>query len=124
MRVLVVDDTLSARLFIVSLLHKLGISDVVQAENGSQALTILRGDKKFDVIFMDWKMPVMTGPEAISVLRYQGNRIPIVMTTSRNSTVDVEKVFKLGVAEYLLKPFDIHFLINKIHRVTGKELTY
>jgi DNA-binding response OmpR family regulator len=66
----------------------------------------------------------MTGPEAISVLRYQGNRIPIVMTTSRSNTVDVEKVFKLGVAEYLLKPFDIHFLINKIHRVTGKELTY
>lgn len=124
MRVLVVDDIMSARLFIVSLLSKLGINEVVQAENGSQALTILRSDKKFDVIFMDWKMPVMTGPEAISVLRYQGNRIPIVMITSHRSGEEVGQVLKLGVSEYLLKPFDIHFLIHKIHRVTGKEFRY
>lgn len=124
MRVLIVDDTLSARVFMVSLLGRLGVHDVVQAENGSQALSILRYDKNFDMIFMDWKMPVMTGPEAISVLKYQGNRIPIVMTTSKSSSSDVEKVIRLGVSDYLLKPFSIQFLIDKIHRATGQELEY
>lgn len=123
MRVLIVDDTTSARILMMSMFQRLGI-DVVQAENGSQALSILRADKQFDIIFMDWKMPVMTGPEAISVLRYQGNQIPIVMTTSKSMPSDVDRVLKLGASDYLLKPVDIHFLIDKIHRVTGKELTY
>lgn len=124
MRVLIVDDTLSARLFMISLLHRLGVDDVVQAENGSQALTILREDQNFDMIFMDWKMPVMTGPEAISVLKYKGNRIPIILTTAKNSTEDVEKVLKLGISDYLLKPFNINFLADTIYHATGKEVSY
>lgn len=124
MRILVVDDVLSARLYTVSLLQKLGISEIVQAENGSQALTYLRSDNLFDVILMDWKMPVMTGPEAISVLNHQGSRIPIVLMTALNRPDDVEKILKLGIQDYLLKPFTIQFLMNQIQRVTGKELNY
>lgn len=124
MRVLIVDDTASARIFMISLLKRLGVDDIVQAENGSQALTILREDKKFDMIFMDWKMPVMTGPEAISVLKYKGNRIPIILTTAKNSTEDVDQVLKLGISDYLLKPFNINFLADKIYHATGKEVTY
>jgi two-component system chemotaxis response regulator CheY len=121
-RILVVDDNLAARTFVVSLLQRLGINHVVQVENGSQAVTRIRSDKNFDMIFMDWKMPVMSGPETISVLKFQGVQIPIVMMTAKSTTDDVQRMIKLGIKDYMVKPFNIEVLATKIKTATGRDI--
>jgi CheY-like chemotaxis protein len=117
MRVLIVDDAASERVYLIAMLKRLGIDKIVQVENGSKALTLLKKDKDFDMILIDWNMPVMTGTEAISVLNFQGNKIPIVMMSGRDRPEDIERVLQMGAHAYLMKPFTIDHLAEKINLV-------
>ena len=121
MRILVVDDNASERLYLIAMLKRLGIEEIVQVENGSKALTLLKKDKDFDMIMIDWNMPVMSGTETISVLSYQGNKVPIVMMSGRDRPQDVERALKMGVNAYLTKPFTIDHLAEKINFIANER---
>lgn len=122
MRVLVVDDASSARAYVVSMLKRLGIDQIVQVEDGSKALTLLKKDKNFNMIIMDWHMPVMDGLEATAVLKHQGNTIPILMMSGKDRPEDIERVLQMGVSAYLTKPFTLDHLADKINFVIEEAI--
>lgn len=74
------------------------------AENGQIALQRLR-EKKYDVVFMDFMMPIMDGLEATSVLRKEGFTMPVVAMTANATEEDRRTAMTAGLNDYISKPF-------------------
>ena len=77
-RILVVDDYEMIRKIHVINLKKLGIKDIHVAVNGQEAVEAVER-KIFDLILMDWYMPIMTGIEALKVIRKRNIQTPILL---------------------------------------------
>lgn len=120
-QILVVDDQRSVRKYIVSLLQE-AEAEVMEAENGREALAILEEKGPIDLILSDVDMPVMDGLTLCETLK--GNdrfkAIPVVMVSSFDSERDVERGFQAGAYSYIskaevqakLKPV-VHGLLHK-----------
>ena len=122
MRILVVDDTRTVHTFVRSITkgQSYEFEDVF---NGAEALEFLKQDCKFDAIFLDWEMPVMAGPETLKELSQIYPQIPVIMMTTRNAFEDIAKMLELGAKEYMMKPFTIDILQEKLESVVGAEVT-
>ena len=123
-KILMVDDTKSVHAFVKSLLSKSPEIEVTSVYNGKEAVDLLATRPKFDLILLDWEMPVMTGPEAFANFKKMQIVIPTVMVTTKNSAEDISKMLEMGVSEYLMKPFTIDILFEKIEFVTGRSFSY
>ncbi len=105
-RVLVVDDSISVRKSLQTLLEAKNLK-VYTAKDGLEALSILE-DKNLDILITDLEMPVMHGYELISRLRkdVRFKDLPIIVLTSRGTKKHQEKAINLGADGFLVKPFD------------------
>jgi DNA-binding response OmpR family regulator len=110
--ILVVEDHKTLRLMIVKGLKKEGF-EVVEAENGKQALEILEKMEP-ELIISDVRMPEMDGFEFISRLREKNRIIPFIFLTVLDDIDDYKKGYKLGADSYITKPFEMKELIEKI----------
>ncbi len=123
-RILIIDDSRSIHAFVTSCLEGNGFV-LEHAMNGVEGLAVLneslQGANRFDLVFLDWEMPMMTGPELLAELKPGPNTPPVVMLTTRNSSTDIEKALQLGAAEYLMKPFTADVLLGKIADVIGSR---
>lgn len=117
MRVLIVDDTKSIHTFVKLLLQGRPDVTAVSVYNGAEALCALEDSDKFDLILLDWEMPVLNGPETLRRLSLMENRVPIVMMTTKNDPEDIALAISLGAQEYLMKPFTQDILLEKISAV-------
>lgn len=101
--VLVVDDDVLMREFVVETLTRAGIQ-VVQASNGAQARKLME-EREFDMAFVDIKMPVLNG---IELLRWKQNAkiaTLTVMVTAFGTVEQAVEAMKLGAIDFLMKPF-------------------
>ncbi|NKQ40019.1 MAG: response regulator [Sulfurovum sp.] len=104
--VLIVDDDFINRKLISTLLKKHTdiVGSMVEAENGSEALSILREDKNINMILLDIMMPILDGKEFLKIFRADeaNNSIPVIVL----STDDTQRtaVFNHGADAFLLKP--------------------
>lgn len=120
-KVLIVDDTKSVHTFVKELLKKKSGMVFTDAFNGQEAIDIVKNSKEsFDLILLDWEMPVKTGPESLKELKSIACSAPIVMMTTRNSPDEILKLLEMGTAEYILKPFTADILIEKIEYACGE----
>ena len=105
-KVLVVDDSLTIRVYHTSLLKSFGF-EVDTAENGMEALEKAMS-KKYDLILSDINMPVMDGYEFVKKLRKLDNYklTPVVFVTTLDSEEDKRKGFMAGATLYIVKPID------------------
>ena len=122
--VLIVDDTRSVHAFLKELLSKSEGIAVESAFNGVEAIRTLQKNKNFDLILLDWEMPEMNGPDTVVELKRLGIQIPVMMMTTKNGADDITRMLILGVSEYLMKPFTIDILFEKMAFVTGRALNY
>ena len=116
MRILVVDDSVTMRKIISKSLKNKGYSDVIEATDGADAMSIMKG---VDLVLLDWNMPVMDGMSFVKEARQNpvfGN-VPIIMVTNEGARKEVLQALKEGVNDYLLKPFKTAALIQKIESV-------
>jgi len=118
---LIVDDQRSVRQLVRASLAELGIKRVTEAEDGVKALSYLSVHSKH-LIISDLNMPELDG---IGLLRAVRNRpatakIAFIMLTSRADGAMVQQAIKLGVNNYIVKPFTIEGLRTKIEAVLGK----
>lgn len=119
MSVLIVEDSSIMRKQIAKVAQAAG-HDVIEAENGAEALGVLRkrGDD-VSLVIMDWNMPVMDGYQTLSRIRatkdYQ--HIPVLMATADGVKEDVMKAIKAGANGYLVKPFTPENLEAKIREL-------
>ena len=107
-KVLIVEDNKINQLVAKTMFENLGLNIEI-AEDGQEALDCFNR-KKYDLIFMDCRMPVMDGYEASSAIRSlekskDGSRIPIVALTANAMASDSEKCLAAGMDDFLTKPF-------------------
>jgi two-component system chemotaxis response regulator CheY len=119
MRVLVVDDFSTMRKIIKNVLRQINMDNVVEAENGKHALSILRSDS-IEFIISDWIMPEMTGIEFLRACKEDEaiKNIPFVMVTAEAQKDSVLEAVKAGVDNYIVKPFTP----EKLKEVIGKTM--
>lgn len=125
LRVLVIDDHKSMRSIIKSLLHKIGIENAAEAENGKIALAYLRApDIQFpDVIICDLHMDEMDGIQFCNVVRNDKNlrnhHVPILMLTDDSDEMLHEVSKQVGAMSVLTKPVSAEFLRKHIEKAVG-----
>ncbi|MFM6926885.1 MAG: ATP-binding protein [Bdellovibrio sp.] len=120
-RILIVDDTEDNRFLLLTYLKKYPF-DVVQAENGKQAVDAATKEA-FDLILMDIQMPVMDGYVATKKIRewerHQGRKpIPIIAVSANAMAEDVQKSLDAGCTEHLTKPVKKTALLEMVQRYT------
>lgn len=106
LRVLVVDDSSTARLHIKRMLTDLGIQHITLAVDGKHAITCFN-EQLFDLVVTDYNMPEMDGRELVETIRARsdGAYIPILMVTSETERARLSQVEQAGVSALLDKPF-------------------
>ncbi len=112
MRVLVAEDDPGLRSVIERGLRENGyVVDAVS--DGAQALSYLLSFE-YEVAVFDWRMPTMTGLEAITAMRRRGDRTPVLMLTARDTTEDRVEGLTQGADDYLVKPFSFSELVARL----------
>ncbi|MDZ7952403.1 response regulator [Nostoc sp. DedQUE09] len=120
--VLVVDDAISLRQTLSLTLQKSGYQ-VIQAQNGVEALEKLQLHPEIKVVVSDLEMPRMNGFELLSNFRQYTNlaKIPVVILTSRSAEKHRQLAKELGAKAYLTKPFLEHEFISKIKELMNSN---
>jgi two-component system chemotaxis response regulator CheY len=115
---LVVDDSPTMRRIFINTLDRIGYTDAAEASCGRDALQALK-EQSFDLIITDWNMPEIDGVTLTCILRRseEFSRIPILMVTARSVDEDIMAAVKAGVNGYLIKPFTVETLKEKIEQI-------
>ena len=113
---LIVDDSISVRRFVASVLEKNNY-DTVLASDGINALAELKG-KSFDIVITDLEMPKMHGYELIEKIRIQKKLqdLPIVILTGRAGKKHKDMGIKLGANAFIVKPFKDNDLLSTLNK--------
>lgn len=121
-RILIAEDSSTVRRLVCARLSADGYQ-VIEAADGREALRRARADHP-DLIVLDKVMPKLDGFEVIRELRADPATaaVPIVMLTERTSEADVLGGLRLGVEEYMPKPFSPHELSARIGRVLARMM--
>lgn len=112
--ILIVDDEEKIR----SLLRKYAEFEghtVTEAENGMDAVTVCRKES-FDIIIMDIMMPLLDGFSAVAEIR-KNSDVPVIMLSARGEEYDKINGFRLGIDDYVVKPFSPKELMLRIDAV-------
>lgn len=121
-KALIVDDNAYARAATAASLRKLGIGHIVEAETAPEALLALLADR-FDVLFMDWYMPEMSGAALLQTVRDPRfgphGVLPIVLMTAYPSREVLTKARELGISDALTKPFTAAQVSVILQRLLG-----
>src|ERR1700730_17914405 len=106
-RLLIVDDNEDNRYTLTLHLEQEGYRNIAVAENGEEALQLLR-EREFDVILLDIVMPKVDGYRVLENLKAQGrlHNLPVIMISSIDDVHSVVRCIELGAEDYLCKPFD------------------
>lgn len=120
LRILVVDDS-AVSLAIVEQKLK-DMYEVITVNSGTRALRYLKNEKP-DLILLDIKMEGKDGIQTLKELRTMENgaKVPVIMLTSKNDKGSLIETAKLGIYDYLLKPFDTQDLHSRIRRALEKS---
>jgi CheY-like chemotaxis protein len=112
-KILTVDDSKTIRMIVKKAFKPFDV-ELVEAENGVEGLAM--ADKaKPDLIILDITMPVMTGIEMLAKLKEQESlkHIPVIMLTAESGKENVMQIVKMGVKDYMVKPFKGEQLIDR-----------
>ena len=116
-KVLTVDDSKTVRI-IVRKAFKPFDCEILEAANGVEGLAMASKERP-DIILLDITMPVMDGVEMLTKIKSDPELkgIPIIMLTAEGGRDNVLKIAKIGVRDYIVKPFKEDLLIEKVGRV-------
>jgi len=120
LKVLVADDEEDILEVIQDRLEACGFN-VITAGTGTEALRKI-STEKFDGVFLDVKMPEMSGIEVLEEVRKRDTRLPIIIITSSTSREAAIGSLAKGANEFILKPFDWEELKGKIEKVLNVSL--
>ncbi len=119
MKIMLVDDSRTIRKIQTRTLEQLGHTEIVEAEDGVQALAKFKQDVP-DLILIDWNMPNMDGLTLVQKIREANKTIPLIMCTTEAEKSRVLEAIKAGVNNYIVKPFTADSLGEKITQTMAK----
>ena len=120
MKILVVDDEQEIRGLLLETLRE-GAYDILEAENGADALRIIEAESP-DLVILDILMPNMNGFQVLQQIR-ETAETPVIMLSARADTVDKVKSFELGADDYVSKPFRLIELTARVAAVLRRTVT-
>jgi two-component system, OmpR family, response regulator ResD len=115
LKILVVDDESRMRKLVKDFLVRKEY-DVIEAENGEQAIDIFFATKDIALVILDVMMPKLDGWQVCREIR-QYSKVPIIMLTAKSDEKDELLGFDLGVDEYISKPFSPKILVARVEAV-------
>jgi len=118
-KILTVDDSPTMRRIVVNTLKQLGYNNIVEAQNGRDALEKLDG---VNLVITDWNMPEMDGLALVKAIRSKPEHkdLKIIMVTTEACKEDIVEAIKAGVNNYVIKPFTADTFQKKIEQVLAK----
>ncbi len=119
--IMVIDDSITMRKVTARILERHNIQ-VVTAKDGVDAVALLQTQVP-DLAILDIEMPRMDGFEVLAHIRNQARlqHLPIIMVTSRGGEKHRERAMKLGVNDYLTKPYQEEQLMQSIRKILGEH---
>lgn len=116
MKFLIVDDSPTMLRIIRNALQEIGHNEVVEAEDGEEAMEMLE-ETSPDFVITDWNMPNMNGVDLAKNIRGhpQYSNLPILMVTTRGMKEDVKTAMQAEVNNYIVKPFESDVLEEKVN---------
>lgn len=115
LKIMVVDDESRMRKLVKDFLVRKDY-EVIEAENGEQALDIFFSKKDIALIILDVMMPRLDGWQVCREIRHY-SKVPIIMLTAKGDEKDELLGFELGVDEYISKPFSPKILVARVEAV-------
>ena len=119
MKILLVDDSRTIRNIQKKALAGMGMTDVVEAADGLEALACIKAQRP-DLILVDWNMPNMDGITLVRKVRESDKALPMIMVTTEAEKGRVVEALKAGVNNYVVKPFTAETLGEKIKQTMAK----
>ena len=116
-KILLVDDHEEMRSY---LKYILGNQNYIEADNGIDALQKLKKNK-VAIVITDYMMPQMDGLELIKKIKERNYNTPILMLTARGDAQSKLNVLRLGIDDYIQKPFDSEELLIKIQHILKNQ---
>ena len=117
LRVLIAEDNTHMRRIVRSLLNAFGIREVIEAEDGANALELYNAHTP-DLLITDWAMPIIDGLELTRLIRNPNSKanpyIPIIVLTGHAERKRVIEARDAGVTEFLAKPISAKALYTRL----------
>ncbi|HID62304.1 MAG TPA: response regulator [Anaerolineae bacterium] len=118
-KVLIIDDRRENIVFLANNILRPKGYDIITAMDGEKGLHKALEERP-DLIIMDLRMPRMNGLEVLSALREEQCHIPVILTTFHGSESVVVEAFRLGVKDYVIKPYTVEDMEEAIKRALGE----
>lgn len=118
-KILVVDDESRMRKLVRDFLEREGF-EVLEAGDGVEAMDLFYEEKEVAFVILDVMMPKMDGWQTLREIR-QTSQVPVIMLTARSEERDELQGFKLGVDEYISKPFSPKILVARVEAVLRRS---
>jgi two-component system NtrC family sensor kinase len=119
-KVLIIDDRRENIVFLANNILKPKGYEIITAMDGEKGLRKALNEKP-DLIIMDLRMPKMNGLEVLTTLREKQCQIPVILTTFHGSESVVVEAFRLGIKDYVLKPYTVEEMEGAIKRALAEE---
>lgn len=117
-KIIIVDDYEQMRRVMRNCLRELGLTNVIEAENGFDALEKIKNEG-IEFIISDLNMPEMDGLELLNQIRSSSelNHLPMMLVTAESERDLIIQAIKAGINNYMVKPFDAETLAIKIKAI-------
>lgn len=114
-RAMVIDDSRAMRGILRRMLIEAGL-EVIEAANGREALDRLHAGESVDVALVDWNMPEMNGLEFVMAVRADPkySELRLMMVTTETEMHQVVRALEAGANEYVMKPFTVDVVREKL----------
>ena len=121
---LVVDDFSTMRRILRSLLRERGFINVIEAEDGLDALRKLHAYQDIAFVIADINMPNMNGFELLAAIKSDQKlkSLPVLMVTAEARKEDIILAAQRGASGYIVKPFSKAIIDDKIQMIFAKQL--
>ena len=127
LKVLVVDDNVHMRKLVITILHAFGVIQVLEADSGARAWTVLR-ESNPDIVVLDWVMEGISGLELVQMIRTNDQSpnpfMPVIMLSGHTSADYVLQARDTGVNEFMAKPVSVKTMMARLVSVIEHPRPY
>lgn len=115
---LIVDDIVSMRNAINSLVRSMGYTNILTAKDGAEALRILKS-QPVNIVVSDWEMPVMDGLALLNAVRAEPllQQLPFLMISDGTNRHQIKEVISNGASDFLIRPYTGRDLASRIEKI-------
>lgn len=118
-KILIIDDEAPLRQTLARILQQAGF-EVTTAEDGEQGLSFMQ-TTRFELVFMDIRMPGMPGLEVLELVRSQHPNLPVVLFTAQPDLNSAVEALRRGATDYLLKPLKPQTIIERARTILAAQ---